>query len=332
MTTSLIRTLCLAWLVLSGALLAPTSQAAQPSSAAWPAKPLRVLLPAAPGTAVDTATRVIFAKVGESLGKPVVIENKPGADGMIAAAAAAKASRDGHDFFVSNAGVFTINPSYRSQLAYDPERDFTPISQLTTAVLVVSVRPGLQAATLRELIAQAKAHPGRLTYSSSTGRSGIAFLSMELLKQRAGAAIEWVGYKDDSQALADLLGGRIDIFVDALATSLPYAKTGKLQILAVTGSRTAQQIPDVKTIADSGYPGVSGDAWIGLFAPSGVSPDIIRRMEAEVAQALKDPAIRSRLQELGLDPVGSDAAQLAARVKEDREKWSRLIQELGLKP
>ena len=327
MTTFVLRSLGL------GLLLALGSAAhAQAPGAAWPAKPIHIVLPSAAGTAVDTATRVIFAKVGESLGKPVVIENKPGADGMIAAAAAAKASSDGHDFFVSNAGVFTINPSYRANLPYDPERDFTPVSQLTTAVLVISVRPGLQAANLAELVALAKASPGRLTYSSSTGRSGIAFLSMELLKQRAGIAIEWIGYKDDSQALSDLMGGRIDIVVDPLATSLPNAKAGKLGIIAITGSRTAQQIPDIKTIADSGYPGVSGDAWIGLFAPRGVSANIVGRMEREVAATLQDPGVRSRLYELGLDPVGGNSTQLGALVKDDRAKWARLIQELGLKP
>lgn len=298
----------------------------------WPTRPIRVVMPAPPGTAVDVAARLIFQKLGAAVGQPVIIENKPGADGIIAATAGAKSPNDGYNFFVSNAGIFTINPTYRGNLPYDPERDFDPISQLTTAVLVVSARPELAAANMQELVAMAKANPGKLNYAASTGRSGIAFLSMELLKQRAGADLTWIGYKDDSQALTDLMSNRLDIFVDALATSLPYARAGKLKILAVTGSRPAQQIPQVKTIAESGFPGVTGDAWIGLFAPAGTPAEIRRRMEREVAAVLRDQNVRERLFDMGLDPVGGTSAELADIVKRDREKWSRLITELGLKP
>lgn len=298
----------------------------------WPSKPIRIVMPAPAGTSVDAVARLIFGKVGASLGQPFIIDNKPGADGIIAATAGAKSASDGYNFFLSNAGVFTINPSYRSELPYNPDRDFMPVSQLTTAVLVVAARPGLEANNMQELMALAKAHPGKLNYAASTGRSGIAFLSMELLKQRTQTNMTWIAYKDDSQALTDLMGNRLDIFVDALATSLPNEKAGKLKILAVTGSRAARQIPQVKTIVDSGFPGVSGDAWIGLFAPAGTPAEIRRRMEQEVVKAIRDPQVSERLYELGFDPVGSTAAELGEIVRRDREKWGRLITDLGLKP
>lgn len=313
-------------------LLLTLVSAGQSVAQPWPAKPLRIILPSPAGGPIDTAARLTGAKLAEALGQAVIIENRPGADGMIAATASAKAAPDGYNFFISNAGIFTINPTYHGNLPYDPDRDFVPISQLTTAVLVVSVRPSLKVGNVRELVDMAKAAPGKLTYAASTGRSGIAFLSMELLKQKTNADITWVAYKDDSQALNDLMAERIDIYVDALATSLPNAQAGKLKLLAVTGSRPAPQVPNVPTIADSGFPGVVGDAWIGLFAPTGTAAEIRMKMEQQVVAVLRDPLLRERLTAMGLDPVGSTAGQLGEVVKRDREKWGRLIKDLGIKP
>ncbi|MGD9943466.1 MAG: Bug family tripartite tricarboxylate transporter substrate binding protein [Burkholderiaceae bacterium] len=300
-------------------------------SQAWPAKPVRMIIPAPPGSPIDIVARVVAGQMQSDLGQPVLVDNRPGADGSIAASLAAKSAPDGYTLLLGNAGIFTINPGYSDKLTYNPAADFTSIARLATAVLVVGVHPAPGIETLADLVKQAKKEPDKLSYASSTGRSGIAYLSGELLKARAGVNLTWVGYSQDTQALNDLLAGRIAMYIDALGTSLPYHQAGKLKIVAVTGDRRASQIPNVPTIAESGFPGVSGEAWVGFFAPAGTPKDIVDRVAKAVQQTLAKKEISDRLAAYGFDPAFDDAAALNAIIRRDAERWSKLIRELNLR-
>ncbi len=314
----------LAALVVGGAALTAPAQD-------WPAKPVRLILPSAAGTPIDVVSRLLANKMQDALGQSVIVENRPGADGAVAASTVAKAAADGYTLLLGNAGIFTINPGYSDKLIYDPFTQFAPITRLATVVLVVDVHPSLGVNNLAEFIELTKKNPGKYNYASSTGRSGIAFLSAELLKAKTGADITWVGYSQDSAAMTDLLSNRIAMYVDALATSQQYHRAGKLKILAVTGERRAPQMPEIPTIMESGFAGVSGDAWIGLFAPAGTPVAVINKLNGALNTVLHSPEVSERLISLGFDPAPGTPQQLAAIIKADAERWRKLIQDLNLR-
>lgn len=297
----------------------------------WPAKAIRLVIPAPPGSPIDVVSRMLASHLQADLGQAVVVDNRPGADGSIAASLVGKSAPDGYTLLLGNAGIFTINPGYSDRLSYNPATEFAPIGRLATAVLVVSAHPLPEVKTLGDLVALSKRQPGRLSYASSTGRSGLAYLGGELLKARSGASLTWVGYSQDTQALNDLLAGRIAMYIDALGTSLPHHRAGKLKILAVTGEKRAPQIPEVPTIIESGFAGVSGEAWVGLFAPAGTPPDIINRVNQGMQSALASKDISERLIGFGFDPALSSPSQLAEIIRRDATRWSRLIRELDLR-
>lgn len=317
----LLRIVCLSIACLGSAAWADT----------WPAKPIRLIIPAPPGSPIDIVARVVAGHLQGDLGQPVLVDNRPGADGSIAASTAAKAAPDGYTLLLGNAGIFTINPGYSDKLPYNPAADFAPIARLATAVLVVGIHPMPGIGSLADFVNQARQAPNKFTYASSTGRSGIAYLSGELLKARTGAHLTWVGYSQDTQALNDLLAGRISMYIDALGTSLPYHQAGKLKIVAVTGEKRASQIPDVPTIAESGFSGVSGEAWVGFFAPAGTPASVVDRVSKAIQSALARKEVSERLIGYGFDPAYDDAAGLNAIIRRDAERWSKLIRELNLR-
>ncbi len=296
----------------------------------WPSRPIRLVIPAPAGSPIDVVSRLVGAQMQASLGQPVVIDNRPGADGSLAAAAVANAAADGYTLLLGNAGIFTINPGYSNRLNYNPFTQFAPVARLATAVLVIDIHPMPGVKTLGDFVAQVRKSPEKFSYASSTGRSGIAYLSGELLKAKADMPLTWVGYSQDTQALNDVLANRISMYIDSLGTSLPHYRAGKLQILAVTGERRAPQLPDVPTIEESGFAGVSGEAWVGLFAPSGTPGGIVEKLNSAARQALSSREVGDRLIGYGFDPALSSPKELSEIIRKDYARWSQLIKALNL--
>ncbi len=297
----------------------------------FPTKPVRIIVPSSPGNSSDIMARLIADRLSQKWGQPVVVENRPGADGRIGAEAVAKSAPDGHTLFIPNAGVITINPALFGKMSYDPIKDFAPITEVATIVIVLAANPGVPADSLAQLVALAKAKPGTLHFASAGNSAGIPYLSGALLRDKAKIDIVHVPYKANAQAQQDLLGGQIQLMFDTLAATVPHAKSGKLKVLAVVGSRRSKVLPEVPTLVESGYPGTDGDAWAGLFATGGTPKPVVEKIHADVAAILQQPEVRERLTGLGLDVIGSSPEEFAAVIKADTEKWAAVIKANNIK-
>jgi len=297
----------------------------------WPDRAIKLIVPAPGGSSSEVLARLLGEKLQARTGQPVVVESRPGADGAIAATAMKSAS-DGHTFLLGNAGIMTINPHFNARLPYDPGKDFLPVSLLVNNVVVLTVSSKLGVNNVRELIALSKQQPGRINYASVGGRGGVPFLSGQLLKQRAGADLTWIGYASESQARSDLMAGQIQVMFDTLASTLAHVQSGRLKILAVTGAQRATQLPDVPTLAESGAPDVEGVGWLGLYANAGTPDGTVTLMHQHLSAILAMPDIRERLNVLGMEPVASTPAALARTQRDDHAKWGRLIRDQRILP
>ena len=297
----------------------------------WPDRAIKLIVPAPGGSSSEVLARLLGEKLQARTGQPVVVESRPGADGAIAATAMKSAS-DGHTFLLGNAGIMTINPHFNARLPYDPGKDFLPVSLLVNNVVVLTVSSKLGVNNVRELIALSKQQPGRINYASVGGRGGVPFLSGQLLKQRAGADLTWIGYASESQARSDLMAGQIQVMFDTLASTLAHVQSGRLKILAVTGAQRAPQLPDVPTLAESGAPDVEGVGWLGLYANAGTSEGTVNLMHQHLNAILAMPDIRERLNVLGMEPVASTPAALARTQRDDHAKWGLLIRDQRIQP
>ena len=302
------------------------------AQAQYPTKPVRIIVPSSPGNSSDIMARLIADKLSQTWGQPVLVENRPGADGRIGAEAAAKATPDGYTLFIPNAGVITINPALFGKMSYDPIKDFAPITQVATIVIVLAANPAVAANSVRELVALAQAKPGLLHYASAGNSAGIPYLAGALLRDNAGINVVHVPYKTNAQAQQDLLGGQIEFMYDTLAATLPHVKSGRLKVLAVVGSQRSRVLNSVPTLTEAGYPGTEGDAWAGLFAPSGTPRAVVERIHADVAAVLQQTEVRERLTALGLDVVGNKPDDFAAVIKADTAKWAAVIRANNIKP
>jgi tripartite-type tricarboxylate transporter receptor subunit TctC len=299
--------------------------------AQYPIKPVRIIVPSSPGNSSDIMARLIADKLSQTWGQPVMVENRPGADGRIGADAVAKSAPDGYTLFIPNAGVITINPALFGKMSYDPIKDFTPITQVATIVIVLAANPAVAANSVKELVALAKAKPGTLHYASAGNSAGIPYLAGALLRDKAGIDVVHVPYKANAQAQQDLLGGQIEFMYDTLAATLPHAKSGRLKVLAIVGSHRSRVLPEVPTLTEAGYPGTEGDAWAGLFAPGGTPKAVVEKIYADVAAVLQQAEVRERLTALGLDVVGSKPDEFAAVIKVDTGKWAAVIRANNIK-
>jgi tripartite-type tricarboxylate transporter receptor subunit TctC len=300
--------------------------------AQYPSKPVRIIVPSSPGNASDIMARLIADKLSQTWGQPVLVENRPGADGRIGAEAVAKSAPDGHTLFLPNAGVITINPALYGKMSYDPIKDFTPITQVATIVIVLAANPAVAANSVGELVALAKARPGALHYASAGNKNGIPYLAGALLRDKAGIDVVHVPYKSNAQAQQDLLGGQIEFMYDTLAATLPHAKSGRLKVLAIVGSQRSRVLPEVPTLTQAGYPRTEGDAWAGLFAPGGTPKAVVDKIYTDVTAVLRQTEVRERLAALGLDVVGSKPDEFAAVIKADTAKWAAVIRSNNIKP
>lgn len=299
--------------------------------AQYPGKPVRIIVPSSPGNSSDIMARLIADKLSQTWGQPVLVENRPGADGRIGAEIVAKSAPDGHTLFIPNAGVITINPALFIKMSYDPVKDFAPITQVATIVIVLAAHPSVAANSVGELVALAKARPGALHYASAGNNAGIPYLSGALLRDKAGIDVVHVPYKANAQAQQDLLGGQIQFMYDTLAATLPHARSGRLKVLAIVGSQRSRVLPQVPTLTEAGYPGTEGDAWAGLFAPGGTPRVVVEKIHADVVAVLEQAEVRERLTALGLNVVGNKPDEFAAVIKADTAKWAAVIRTNNIK-
>jgi tripartite-type tricarboxylate transporter receptor subunit TctC len=297
------------------------------SAQSYPDHPIRLIASAAPGGSTDLLARVLAEKLTGSLGQPVVVENRPGASGDIAAGVVAKARPDGYTLMIV-ASSFTTNISLRPHLSYDPLKDFAPVTQLVNNTFVLAIPENSKANTFAEFIAEARSKHGGINYSSAGIGEG-NHLGMEWLKKLAGFNATHVPFAGTGPSATALLTGTVDVSLLTLPAALPYVKAHRMKALAVTGLKRSPQLPSVPTIAELGYPTYILEGWQGLLAPAGTPKDIVDRLFQETQKALRQPDIERKLAGFDLDPVGSSPAQFSTFLKSDITKWGGLIKESG---
>jgi len=292
----------------------------------FPSRPVTLTVGFAPGGGTDTAARIIAQKLAENLGQSVVVENKAGAGGNVAAQHIAMAAPDGYTIHLSSVGPLTVAPYLVKDLPYDPKRDIAPITMGVVFPNVFVVHSGVAATTLAEFVALAKQKPGQRTYASS-GVGGAGHLAGELFKERAGIDVIHVPYKGGGPAMTDLLGGRIDMYVGVPSTVAPHVEAGKLRALATTSPTRASTMPSVPTVAESGYPGFEATNWYAVVAPGKTPRELLDFWNRELTKVLNDPAVRGELAKHGLDPAPGTRDELAQYMERERQKWGRVVRE-----
>jgi len=318
------RPLVRAWL--AATLAAAWALAAHAQPARYPERPVRIVVPfPAPGAA-DLLARAIAQGLGDLEGQPIVVENRPGAAAAIGAEYVARSAPDGHTLLLGTTSSHAIGPAIR-KLAYDPLRDFAPITMVAHSPFVLAVHPDVPARSTRELIALAKLRPGKLDMASF-GNGSASHVFGELFKARAGVYLLHIPYKGSAAALTDLIAGRVHLMFDNLVSVMPHARAGKLRVLAVTTASRAAAAPDLPPIADE-LPGYEAIGWFGLFAPAGTRREVVELLNSRVVKVLGDPALRQRLAAQGMEAGGNPAAQFADTVARDLAKWTKVVKESG---
>jgi len=292
----------------------------------FPAHPVTLTVGFAPGGGADTAARLIAQKLGENIGQPVIVENKAGAGGNIAAQHIATAAPDGYTIHLTSVGPMTVAPHIVAKLPYDPKRDIAPITMGVVFPNVFIVHSGVPAKTLPEFVALAKQKPGQMSYGSS-GVGGAGHLAGELFKERAGIDVTHVPYKGGGPAMSDLLGGRIDMYVGVPSTVAPHVNAGKARALATTGARRTSMMPDVPTVAEAGYPGFEATNWYAFVAPGKTPKELLDFWNRELTKVLSDPQVAAELAKDGLDPAPSTRDELAQYIERESVKWGKVVRE-----
>jgi tripartite-type tricarboxylate transporter receptor subunit TctC len=312
------------------ALLLGLAIAQSAYSQTWPAKPLRMVVPFAPGGAVDVTGRVIAQSLSTRLGQQVVVENRGGAGGNIGVELVAKSPPDGYTIVMATAGQISINPHMYAKLPFDPIKDLMPISPAGMAINALCVHPSLPVTSVQGFIAFARARPNALNFA--TGGIGASdHMATELFMSMTGVKMNHIPYKGGAPAMVDLLGGNVDLGFSTVATAIGPIKAGRLRALGVTSARRFELLPDVPTIAEAGVPGYESVAWYGLFAPAGTSAEIIRKLNAETVAVLGTPEARKRLTDAGVLPTSSSPETFAAYVATETARWGKLIRANGIK-
>jgi tripartite-type tricarboxylate transporter receptor subunit TctC len=321
MRPSLLLTSFIAGVVACGAALAQTG---------YPTKPIRMIIPLAAGSAVDVAARIVTAKMSVNMGQQVVIENMPGAAGIIGAERVAKAAPDGYTVGGFNDSIMTMVPHISANVPWNILKDFDPVSLVATVEWGIAVNPGAPYKTAGELIAAAKAAPGRINYGSG-GNGSPQHIGMALFASQAGISVTHVPYKGATQAATGTAGGEVPVTMQGLATIAPLVRGGKLRLVGVSMKTRHPQFADAPPIADSGLPGFEFNSWFAILAPAGTPKEITHKLSAEVVKALADPDVREKLNLQGLTPRGSTPEELGAMTKSQLERYGKLIRDAGIK-
>ncbi len=297
----------------------------------YPTRPVRFVVPFAPGGSTDTLARTIGVKLADALGQQVVVDNRPGGNGDIGMLIAAKAPPDGHTLLLGYIANLAIAPSLQAKMPYDPVTDYAPITQVATSPNVMTAHPSVQAKGLKELIALAKAKPGQVNFAS-TGVASVGHLTGELLNSLAGMKMTHVPYKGGGQAIIGLLSGDVQVMFSGFSAAMPHIKSGKVRTLAVTGARRSPALSEVPTIAEQGFPGVEATAWYGVLAPAGTPKPVVTRLHGDIVSILKQSDVTERLGALGFEIVGGTPEQLGAYIKSEIVKWAKVVKASGAKP
>ena len=296
----------------------------------YPSKPIRLIVPFAAGGGNDNIARLVGKRLNESLGQPLVIDNRPGAGGVVGAELAAKSPPDGYTLFLGGVGSHAVNPNLIEKLPYDPIRDFSPVILLARAPLILVVHPSVPARTFAEFVAYARKNPGKLNFASN-GNGSSAQLAAVMFDSMAGAEMVHVPYKGLAPALTDLLSGQVQVMFSSPVAILPHIKAGKLRALAVTGEKRIASLPEAPTVAESGFPGYEASSWYGILAPAGTSREIVARLNAEFLKALEQPDVRNSLIADGAEPVGDTPEQFAAYIRSEKERMGKLIRDARIR-
>ena len=298
------------------------------AQSAYPSKPIRIIVPFPPGGGSDMVARIVSARLSESWKQPVLVDNRPGGNTIIAAEVAAKSPPDGYTLFVAIDSTLAMNQSLYSKLPYDPVASFTPVTQAITMPMVLAVHPGTPAKTVPELLALARERNGELAYAHGALPAQVAG---EVFKSATGAKLLAVPYKGGAPAMTDTVGGTVPVIFDALGPAMSFVKSGKVRPLAVTSAQRNPLLPDVPTLAESGLPGVDLVTWIGFVVPAGVDPAIVQRLHDELARILQLPATREQLSAQGMTVVANTPAQFAQVIRDDTVKFGRIIKAAGIR-
>ena len=308
------------------------SVAAGAASAAdeYPNKPIRIVVGFPSGQGTDTIARAVAPKMQSVLGQPLIVENRPGAGGILGQQTAANAAPDGYTILFTSAGPMAVNPGVYTKLPYDPVKDYAPIGGVINVPLVMVASAKLPANNLKELLAMAKAKPGELNFASS-GNGVTNHLAMEMLTQAAGVKITHVPYKGSPPALTDLMGGLVSVMFDTPVSVLPFIKDGRMKALAVSGSSRIAALPDVPTVAESGFPGFSAVSWMAFVAPAKTPAPIVARLSDAVAQTVASPEMQTYFRNQGVEPMPMTSPQLGAFIKSEVDKWGKAAHAAGAK-
>ena len=297
---------------------------------AWPAKPIRIVVPFSPGGIADNSARTVADKLGARLGQPVVVENRPGAAGNIGSELVAKSPPDGYTLLLGYDGTIVVNPHVYAKTGFDVLRDFAPVTKLGDAGVIVVAHPSVPAKDLRELIELARAKPGTFAYGSA-GTGSSAHLACEMLSQRTGTGLIHVPYKGGGQAIADAVGGQIPLACTAVAGAQQFMKSGRLRGLGLSSATRAAGAPDVPTFIESGLPGFVVDSWVGVLAPANTPRAIVERLQTEIAAVLQMPEVRERYSVLGIEPVGNKPEEYAAQIRADLARWGPVVKQAHIR-
>ncbi len=300
------------------------------SAQAWPAKPIRIVVPFPPGGGTDIIARETSQRVARATGWTFVIDNKPGAGGNLGVDAVAKSPADGYTLVLGQTSNLAINPTLYAKLPYDPQKDLAPVVLLATAPLVMATATGTPYKTLADVVKAAKAKPGQINFASP-GNGTVSHLTNELFQKAAGIKTQHVPYKGAAQAMTDVISGNVELYMSSVPTLLGHIKQGKVRALAVTSAKRVNDLPGVPTINESGYKGFDAVTWFGLLAPAGTPKDIVARLNAEFNKALKLPELAQRLDDEGAEPAGGTPDQFAALIKDEIPRWGQVVKESGAK-
>lgn len=303
--------------------------AAQAQAQLWPQRPVRIIVPYAAGGNSDGMARMVAQRLGDAFGQTFIVENRLGANGALATEAVARSAADGYTLLWAVTPPVAINPAL-TKVNYHPIKDFAPISAVAVNAFVLVVNKSFPPNTITEFIAYVREQPNKLAYSES-GVGSLTHLTMALFLKRAGLQMTNVSYRGNAPALTDVVAGHLPTMFSSIADAIPQATAGSIRLLAVSGKERAPQLPDVPTVAESGFPGFNVLTWNGLMAPAGTPEDIVDKIAAEIGRSVKDPQFAARLDEYGVDPLGNTPAEFRAMVAADTHLWAETVQSLGLK-
>lgn len=316
----------------ASALTAGAAESQEKAERAYPTKPIRIISPLAPGGSADAIARMVGETLADAFGQPVVIDNRPGANGLIGVDLVAKAAPDGHTLLVASGSNLAVNPAlHGAKLPFDVERDLIPITQVASQSFIAHVSPSFPVKSIRDLIALTKTKPGAINYASA-GTGSTAHMAGALFESLAGVRMTHVAYKGAAQGRLAVMSRECDVMFDGLLAALPLIRAGKLRVLGVTSAKRSAVAPDIPTIAEAGVPGYSADAWYGLLAPRGTPRSVVAKLSATVARSLEAPKTREKLIAQGVESVGGTQNEFRAFLKAEIVRWARVVKEAGVKP